>query len=64
MNGDYMQSEVKKLTHEEWWTDVEVTTDEKGVIGVEAFKGDYEIIVGDKKCEAIFDDDSDLEIRI
>lgn len=55
---------LKKLTREEWWTDVEVTTDENGVIGVEAFKGEYEIAVGDKKVGAVFDDDSDLEIRI
>ena len=36
---------LKKLTHEEWWTDTELVTDENGCAEVEAFKGDYTITV-------------------
>jgi len=32
---------MKKLIHEEWWTDEVFVSDENGYINVEAFKGDY-----------------------
>lgn len=40
----------KKLFKEEWWTDIEVCTDENGFVTLEGFKGDYELIAGDKKA--------------
>lgn len=39
----------KKLFKEEWWTDVEVCTDENGFVTLEGFKGDYELLASDKK---------------
>ena len=44
---------LQKLFKEEWWTDVEVCTDENGMVYVEGFKGDYVLKNGDK--EAAFD---------
>lgn len=55
---------LKKLTHEEWWTDTEVVTDDNGAVGVEAFKGDYKIVVGGKEIEARFDDEDDIVVTI
>ena len=37
---------LKKLTHEEWWTDTKLTTDENGYVTIDAFKGDYVISNG------------------
>ncbi len=40
----------KKLFREEWWTDVEVCTDENGYVQVEGFKGDYVLKNGEKEA--------------
>ena len=31
---------LEKLTHEEWWTDTEIITDENGYAETDAFKGE------------------------
>lgn len=49
---------LKRLTHEEWWTNTEVVTDENGFATVEAFKGDYNISA-DGKADAAVKLDSD-----
>ena len=45
---------LKKLTHEEWWTDTEVVTDENGYAEVEAFKGHYMLSTDEASTEADF----------
>ncbi len=42
---------MMKLFKEEWWTDVEVCTDENGYVTLEGFKGEYDLIAGEKKAE-------------
>lgn len=54
---------LKKLTHEEWWTDVELTTDENGVITCYAFKGTYDIIIGDVTEMKEFAEDGDVVVQ-
>lgn len=54
---------LKKLTHEEWWTDVELTTDDDGVITCYAFKGTYDIIVGDVTDTKEFLEDGDVILK-
>ncbi len=39
---------LKELIKGEWWTEYEVHTDENGFVDVEGFKGDYELVYGDK----------------
>ena len=39
---------LKNLIRNEWWTDVELMTDEAGFVELEGFKGDYDIMIGDK----------------
>jgi len=34
----------------EWWTDTTITTDENGFVTAEGFKGDYDLILGDKRA--------------
>ena len=34
---------LQKLTHEEWWTDTSIVTDENGAAALDVFKGDYVI---------------------
>jgi len=36
---------LMNMIKKEWWTDVEVVTDAEGFATVEAFKGEYEIII-------------------
>lgn len=55
---------LKKLTHEEWWSDVEITTDENGFINVDVFKGNYDIVVGDKISSVVLDDDEKLDVSL
>ena len=56
---------IKKLIHEEWWTDVTVSTDDNGYVEVEAFKGDYELIVDDMKAKiSLSDDVSEINVVI
>lgn len=33
----------------EWWTDTTITTDENGFAAAEGFKGDYDLVLGDRK---------------
>ena len=49
---------LKKLVREEWWTDTVVTTDAEGYAQVEAFKGDYNIIVDGNETAVTLKDDS------
>ena len=53
---------LKRLTHEEWWTDVGVMTDANGVVKVDAFKGDYKISAGDSCVEVKLEDDVQLDV--
>ena len=54
---------LKRLTHEEWWTDIEVVTDDNGYATVECFKGEYELSDGTgAKTEVTMDDDSNMEV--
>ena len=46
---------LMELIKGEWWTDTEVTTDENGFVTVEGFKGDYDLILGDKKAALSLD---------
>ncbi len=39
---------LKELIKGEWWTECEVHTDENGFAHAEGFKGDYELIYGEK----------------
>ncbi|SCW55573.1 Endo-1,4-beta-xylanase, GH35 family [Eubacterium ruminantium] len=55
---------LKKLTHEEWWTDTEITTDDNGVAEVDVFKGDYKLIVDDHEEAATFVEAGKKEIRL
>lgn len=57
---------LKRLTHEEWWTNAEVVTDANGMATVEAFKGDYEISAEAGKAEVKLDADGVevLEIKL
>ena len=45
---------LKKLTHEEWWTDTEVVTDDNGYAEEEAFKGHYILSTDEVSTEADF----------
>lgn len=42
---------LHKLFKEEWWTDVEVCTDENGFVRVEGFKGEYQLVNGEKQAD-------------
>jgi GH35 family endo-1,4-beta-xylanase len=55
---------LKKLTHEEWWTDTEAVTNDDGVATVEAFKGEYKIVVDGKEYDAHISDDELLKITV
>ncbi|MCR5107626.1 MAG: endo-1,4-beta-xylanase [Lachnospiraceae bacterium] len=55
---------LQKLIKQEWWTDTTVTTDENGWVEVEAFKGDYQIIYGDRSTEIKLNDDSDEAVTV
>ncbi len=49
---------LQEMIHGEWWTDTSVTTDENGFVTVEGFKGDYDLILGDKKVTLVLTDDT------
>lgn len=51
---------LKELIKGEWWTDTTITTDENGFVTAEGFKGDYELVLGDKTV-ALLLSDSDEE---
>ncbi len=55
---------LKKLIHEEWSTNTEVTTDENGFATVEAFKGEYEISADGKSAAVSFTDDEQVVIKL
>lgn len=55
---------LEKLTHEEWWTDTEITTDENGYAETDAFKGEYRIIVEGQETELTAENDVETVIRI
>ena len=55
---------LKKLVREEWWTDTVVTTDAEGYAQVEAFKGDYNIIVDGNETAVTLKDDSIEKISL
>lgn len=41
---------LKELIKGEWWTDIEVHTDENGFVTVEGFKGDYSLLLDNKSA--------------
>ena len=55
---------LEKLTHEEWWTDISVITDENGVAAMDAFKGDYLVSVDgtEQKMTLVQDGEKVIEI--
>ncbi len=56
---------MKDLVKKEWWTDETLEADEAGIVNVEAFKGDYEIIVGESKADIkLTDDGSNISVSI
>ncbi len=55
---------LRKLIHEEWKTDMTLTTDENGVATADAFRGRYEIDLKESTTEASFTDDSELVITV
>ncbi len=55
---------LKKLTHEEWWTDTEIVTDENGYAEVEAFKGEYVITVDGVEKKITANEDIETVIRV
>ncbi|MCR5127615.1 MAG: endo-1,4-beta-xylanase [Lachnospiraceae bacterium] len=55
---------LKKLVHEEWWTDTTIHTDADGFAKVEAFKGDYQISAEGKSAGVKLVDDSELIVRL
>ena len=42
---------LKEMIRGEWWTDIEVCTDDNGIVTLEGFKGEYVLENGDKKAE-------------
>ena len=55
---------LKKLIHEEWWTDTTVTTDANGCAEVEAFKGEYELGADGKTAAVKLSDNEAATITI
>lgn len=55
---------LKKLIHEEWWTDTEIVTDENGYAEVEAFKGEYVITVDGVENKITANEDIETVIRV
>ena len=55
---------LRRLTHEEWWTDVTIVTDDNGYATVEAFKGDYDLSTDSRTTEAKLVDDDELTVIV
>jgi GH35 family endo-1,4-beta-xylanase len=55
---------LKELIKGEWWTDVEVHTDENGFVTVEGFKGDYSLLLDDKSASLSLTEDSTNAVTI
>lgn len=53
---------LKKLIKEEWWTNTTVKTDADGYAEIDAFKGDYRIVLNDTETEAEFVDDNEQTV--
>ncbi len=53
---------LKGLVKKEWWTDTEITTDENGRAGVEAFKGQYSIDSDNLHADTDFVDNSEQTV--
>ena len=53
---------LKGLVKREWWTDTEITTDENGRAGVEAFKGQYSIVSDNLHADTDFVDNSEQTV--
>ena len=53
---------LKELVKGEWWTDIEVCTDENGFVRLEGYKGDYLLSDGDAKVSLKLTASSDEEI--
>ena len=53
---------LKKLIKEEWWTNTTVKTDADGYAEIDAFKGDYRIVLNDTETEVKFVDDKEQTV--
>ena len=54
---------LQKLTHEEWWTDTSIVTDENGAAALDVFKGDYVISVDGKEQKISFSEDGETVLK-
>ena len=54
---------LRKLTHEEWWTDTSVVTDENGVASLDVFKGDYVVSVDGTEQKNSFSEDGEIVLK-
>ena len=55
---------LKKLVKDEWWTDTTVMTDDNGYAQIEAFKGDYSLILDGNTVNVSLTDDSEISISL
>ena len=55
---------LRKLTHEEWWTDTKAATDDNGYAVVEAFKGTYELSAEGVSLETELVNDDELTLVV
>jgi GH35 family endo-1,4-beta-xylanase len=46
----------RSLVLREWWTDVQGVTDSQGLFSVRGFKGEYQLVAGDKEVKAAIGD--------
>lgn len=54
--------ELKRLIHEEWHTEADLRTDEKGTVLLEGFKGEYEITLQEQTMRYTIDDNSSDDV--
>ncbi|WP_077620068.1 endo-1,4-beta-xylanase [Bacillus sinesaloumensis] len=52
---------LKKLIKGDWYTNITTKTDDAGMVSIEGFLGDYEILYGGKKVNFKLDKDTDTE---
>ena len=55
---------LKDLTHNEWWTDTTIVTDENGFAETDSFKGDYTVTVDGIETKIVADKASETVIRV
>ena len=55
---------LKDLTHNEWWTDTTIVTDENGFAETDSFKGDYTVTVDGIETKIVADKASEIVIRV